>query len=782
MSSLDYQAPSEPISYDYNAGTRNTRAIITTKWGRGGYLPRVVQRIQNYYVDTSLDNDADPWTLEIGDPTGIYLDTLQRDSEVRVEIFGVGSTAVSLPLLTGIADEVDYGDDGILRFLGRDFSSVAIDSTVEPGQYRKFQAWRLVDQQAREIGFKRTMLAKSGPNGPIIKKLQVTDGSESYWEFWHRMYRKEQMWIWTQPDATLVAGQLNYESPASYYFGTARAKDPKNIARQYIPVERLEIKKSTQARLGEVWVFGHKGDNGFLVKQADPTTRGWIKRPRKIMLDTESHTRKAALKTAWEEIFETKVGALEYTLTIPDPGFTVQQNRIAILNLVDPDIHGEFFVVGIRSQVSDQGFVQEIRLRERQYAISRRVPQDLKLKSSSEPSQGTQDSGFAAGIASVGNMPDSWGTFFVKAANKFHGPWDYNLFLAVLLAICEQETNFFNERANGGPGGDHHEWEPPPKIGQAHGSHGESVSSVTQLNQWKERFANEPGDGFVSSTFAVGPMQLYSLGYKQYADDLMRANYRDEFQGGRWHPEHNIMAGAYALRDKLKTAVGDSGRDIDMWAGVSYYGHHYAGESPTLVPTRYAVSVKNKVYNDPGYLQQVKDQRKQAADASKQPQDSGAFDTGNAPQGGFHNSEAQLAKLTHLRLADSSVDCAHVNYILLKRINALAASDGRNITITSGFRYTGTPIDGPGAAPNGHDTQWYLWKRYVNSGYSDAYIAAKPGTSNHEKGEACDCIIGGIPVGTAFSSAKLATFGIHASVLEKRNTDAVHITRIGIEG
>lgn len=781
MSNLDYTSPTEPKPYDYTAWTKNVRAVITSRWNKSGYTPKIVRGIENFYIDTSLDNDADPWQIEIGDPNGDFLECLERNNEVRMQIFGIGATARSLPTLKGFADDVSYGDDGIMRFTGRDYTSLAIDSTVPPGKYRKFQAYRLVNSQAREIGFSRTMLSKNGPNGPIIRKLQVTDGSESYWEFWHRIYRKEQMWIWAESDSTLVASKLNYEAPVAYYFGQARKKDSRHIASQYIPIERLEIRSSKQNRFGEVWVYGHKGDNGFLVKTSDPTTSGWIKRPRKIMLDTEAHTAHAAMKTAWEEIFESKVGAVEYSVTIPDPGFPIKQNQTAFLNLREPDISGEFFVVGVRRQAGPDGYLQEIRLRERQYAISRRVPQDPKLKSSNQPSQGTQDAGFGSGIAAVANMDESWGPWFVKAANTFHGPWDYNLFLATLIAIADQETGgaFANIRANGGPGGDHWPWEPPPTQAQTRGSHGEGGSSALNLEEWRQRYANEAGDGYVSHDFAVGPMQLYSIGYKHFADDLLQKNFRDEFQGGRWHPQHNIMAGAYALRDKLKAAVADSGRDIDMWAGVSYYGHHYANENPSTVPTRYAVSVKNKVFNDPGYLAQVKDARQQALDTSKTA-DMSATDPGDArnASGNFNNSPAQLQRLTRLTPISHNTDLTRVNYLLLSRLNALGVASGKQITITSGFRYTGTPIDGPGAAPNGDDTQWYLYNRYRQSGFNVNFIAAKPGNSNHEKGEACDCTVNGIAIANAFSPAILASYGLNCTV----SGDPVHCTRVGVTG
>lgn len=716
-----------------------------------------IPKLESYYVDTALDNDADTWTCDIGDPHGQYLEMLDRNSEVRVQLFGVGTEGQSY-LMTGISDEVSYDEQGTITLTGRDLSSLATDSIISPKQFRHVRAHAIVDQQARELGFKQTALA----HAKQVKKVQFTDGSESYWEFWYRLYRKEQMWLWCEPNGILVANKLNYDAQTTYFFGSPKENDSQYLKRVYIPVERAEIHKSTQARVAEVWVYGHKGDNGFLSIAKDPTMNGWIKRPRKIMLDTESHTTKGAQKTGWEEIFEGKVGSVEIRLTIPDPGFMIRQNRVAHVRIPEIGFEGTFFVVGVRAQGGPNGFLQEVRLREKQYSISRRVPADPKLNTHT-PGQAT---GLGAALAGIGgNMPESWGQYFVKAAKEFHGPWDYNLFLATLLAIADRETggSFQNERQNGGPGGDHYEWTPPPTENVIAGSHGTEGQPATALENWKQRFANESGDGYISFEAGVGPMQLTDRGLKHQADDHFKPGNRDEFQGGRWHPEHNIWVAAKYLRSCLQGTVRDSGRDIDMWMGVMAYNRGVQGALDYFAahnqPSEYAISVKNKVYNDPGYLPSVKTARDTAVENANA--DPGDF---VSPSPGRTNDPASIDRLTWIRRENSSVDLGHVDYRLLNSLNSLGAHRSQIITVTSGWR--------------SYKEQEALYNRYRLSGFNNAYIAAKPGTSNHEFGKATDCVIGGTAIGTAIPAWELALFDLHCPV----SGDPVHTTLREVSG
>jgi prophage tail gpP-like protein len=773
---------------DLHPSIDKVRAVVTTKWGKSGYRPLVIHSIESYYVDTALDNDADLWTITIGDPYGEFLDMLKRDSEVRVQLFGAGKGG-AIFLMTGIADEVEYDETGTIVITGRDLSSLAIDSTCPPHRYEQTKAWSIVEKQAKEIGFRHTKLAR----GNMVKKVQNTDGNETYWEFWYRLYRKEKMWVWTEPTGVLVADKLDYGNRATYHFGTPKKSEPRITQALYIPVERVDIRKTTQSRVWEVWVYFQRGDNGDRIIARDPQMDHWIKKPRRILQDTEARTTKSAQKLAWNEIFEGKVGSIELKLTIPDPGFPIKPNRTAIVRIPEIGIVGDFFVVGARYQGGPEGFVQEIRLREKQYSLSRRVPADPKLPDT-EPRSESTISDLANDLSMIASdMPEKWGQYFVDAAKNFHGPWDYTLFLATLLGICDEESGFQNKRQDGGPGGNNIEWYPwnaestgPPTNAfttNALGQPGPLTTPTPKRNvpidtngrskdEWEEIFANEPGR-YTNKDWSVGPMQLKALADRRAADEHMLSpesspatateidaylkrkgspiaghgstfvsagvtwnvdprlmvaiagaetsfgtdpkaandvahfnawgygphnqftswdnaintitsdlgrNYInagkttvaligatwapggaandptdlnsnwvnntsgflraldgdpddvtnpkptgprpqtpvrwDEYAGGRWHPQHNIWIAAEMLAGFLKKMVGDSGRDIDMWAGVSAYGHHNADENAATVPTRYAVRVKNRVFNDPGYLAGIKDSISQSRETA----------------------------------------------------------------------------------------------------------------------------------------------------------------------
>lgn len=739
----------------------NVRAVITTRWGNRAYQPRVIRNIESYTIDTALDTDADTWSIEIGDPYGDLVDMLRRDAEVQMQLFGIGAGPAYM--MTGIADEVEFSDEGVWTVTGRDLSALAMDSTIEPQQLRYVRAWAVVDQQAKAIGFQRTDLAK----GQMIRKMQHTDGSESYWEFWYRLYRKEKMWIWTEPNGMLVARELDYGSDPVYFLGSPKADDPAHIKRQHIPVEQISVRKSTQARVHEVWVFAHKGKTGFHEIAIDPTMQAWKKKPRKILLDADAHTPNAARKTGWDEIFESKVGEIEYTITIPDPGFMLKQNKIARLRVPQLNLVGDFFVVGVQAQAGTSGVMQQIRLRQRQMALTRRIPSEPKALGVGAPDKDTVTTELGTQVLAGAEVPDGWGNWFVNAANEFHGVWDFNLFLACLLGICRKETNFQNERENGGPGGDHITWRHPPKVV------GPNVFTVGTLADWKRDFANELGDGYVTKEFGVGPMQLTYRPIKWYADDHFKDNFRDEFQGGRWSPEHNIWAGAKYFRECLKGIVQDSGHDDDIWMGVMAYNMGVKNASEYFNAHKrlssYAQAVRGYVNTDPGYLATIKTARDTAIkNAAATATASDKYDQPPAPNPGHVNSPQALESLANLKPESSSVDLAHVDWRLLTSVNALGAAIGKVIQVSNngGFR--------------SREDQQSAWD---NSGHNPLE-AADPNrtTSNHQIGEALDCTIDGKAIGLVVSASMLEKYGLHCSVYLKNGTDPVHVTRLAVWG
>lgn len=629
-----------------NADVTTVRAIITTRWKGDAYRPLHADTVESYYVDTALDNDADTWTFDLGDPNGIYLPMLKRDNEVRVQLYGVGQKAQYL--MTGIADEVDFMEStGIWTLTGRDLSALAVDSTPLPHRWAKARAWSIVKSQALDIGFKQTALSHTG----IVKKTQYTDGSESYWDFWYRLYRQEKMWLWTTPTGILVGSKLAYGKDPVYFLGDARDGDSDARKHLIIPVIEASLTKTTQGRLEEVVVYGQRGNTGFNISAKDPTMHKWVKKPRKVMLDTSSRTANNAKKAAWEEIFEGKVGSIELKITIPDPGFVLQQNKVCRLYLEEIDLFGTYFVVGTRVQGGPDGFVQEIRLRELEYAVSARVPTAPKLNIG-DGSSGGSSAGKA--LESVGGVPSGWGDFFVKAAKKYHNNMDYSLFLACLLGICHVETGFQNERENGAPvGGNGNIWHPfkpshtvpivpPPPPGIVSSPVPPPTASVqNDKRKWEEKFVNEQGSFGLTRQYGVGPMQLTTLGLKQSADDLLKAGHRNQYDGGRWHPEHNIMIAARTLANDVQATRAT--RDVDIWIAVDAYNRgaqgalDYFRNAGTVSP--YAQAVRKAVNSDPGYLAQVKSAIQNSKDAQVGAQDGWTSPKLDHDVFGYHNGQ-----------------------------------------------------------------------------------------------------------------------------------------------
>lgn len=555
------------------------RAEITSKFARSGYVPIRTVDAESFMVDSAMDTDTDSWNLSIGDIDRDFRATLRRDSEVRVSIFALNEGRIQ-NLHMGFADEITLDESNTLAFTGRDITAVAVDSQRPPGNFNLTRPHVFVANDARALRIgDRLRLTKAAP----FKKFAV-DGSESYWETWYRLYRKRRMWIWAEPDGTINAGNLNYNANPSYFFGGKPGNYGKLQRQGWVPVERVEVRSNKQQRVWEVYVVGNRGDISFVANARDRTIRDWVKRRQVIIRSSTANNPAEARVEAWEELFESKVGAVEIKLTIADPGYIVRQNRIARVDISEIGLKGDFYVVGVRIFASPSGgLYQEVRLRERNYAISKRVPDDPRVEETpSEEIQGT-----TGGVAD--NLGVRWKNYFVEAANKHSGPWPYSLFLGVLLAICEQESNFTNRR-----GGGTIEWP-----GTSNGRPPSMMTAPAAFKKFAATFANDPRYGRVSRIYAVGPMQLYSEGYKDNADRLAGLT-NDELGGGRWYPRYNIIAGAQALRDKLKTsgaeaALGRGGSAESLiWEGVADYGHLFPGETERKSTGRYAREVKTR--------------------------------------------------------------------------------------------------------------------------------------------------------------------------------------------
>jgi prophage tail gpP-like protein len=545
----------------------DARAAITTKQGKT-YRPVNFETLDSFFIDTALDNDTDTFNITLGDPDHILKPALSRNNEVRCDIFAVDEKRLH-GLHLGFADEVSLNEENMLTIDGRDISSVAVDSQVPPGRWNRIPPHRLVAKQARKLKIGNNLhLAKVEP-----LKTVVSDGTESYWEMWYRIYRHRGKWMWTEPDGSIWATGLNYGMKPAYHFGQGKEAF-------WTPVMSLEWRANKQQRVYESYVFGHTGKAstaaGFVAYANVPGIKDWIRRKTVISTVSEIHTKKAAHDEALEELFEAEVGAVEIKLLVAYSGKIIRQNRMALVNLPSVGLKGLWFVVGSKIVGDlDQGLYQEVRLREKKFAISKRKPTDPDLTAGS----GGDLENSPTGVKIAGAR---WSAAFIEAANKWHGPWPYAVFLGVLLAICDQETGFRNERRGG-----HVEW-PGTKSGDPPKSFVD-----TGFPTFQNTFANERRKGKVNEDYAVGPMQLLSQGYKDWADEIGSNPYgmiHDELYGNRWNERSNIIAAARALRDKLKSpaAGGEKITTEDfIWQGVGNYGEG----------SKYADEVKKR-YND----------------------------------------------------------------------------------------------------------------------------------------------------------------------------------------
>lgn len=577
------------------------KVVITTKWSGTAYKSVTIRRVESYSVSSQLDSDADPWQIEIGNPDKDLNPTLARDNEVRVQVYGAGPTG-NVPLLSGITDDVSYSEQGTLILSGRDMSCIAVDSDHFPFIYRGMSPTKIIQMEAQAIKCANKFQITKIVGGPL---QQFTDGSEKYWEFWYRMVRKDGMWIWMLADGTLVISKLNYNDPPVYRFISGTAKNSGNDG---IMVESVNWHKSTQTRIGKLGIEWRTQNTTATGKPSlsmfeDVTNRDWLKRPNKIIQDKHVTSQQSAYKSAVEELFETRVGAIEISLTVQDPGFMIRQNRMATVDIPEMGLKGDWFVVGSTVHGDTNGFLQEVRLREKKFAISKRVPDDPVWQKDTTDTSGNagEPSGkAAAAIFKQMNGHNDWWDCYVAAAQKWHGAYDWMLFMATLLAITDHETGFTNERSLQTGDGKGNHGTPPGKGHRVW----EDIRPATpqELATFHEDFSNEGGDGYLPRGWncAVGPMQLFDTNIKQEAD-TMGGGAVDEFFGNRWNPCDNIMAAAHLLITKARTVSTTGASQADLWAGVCRYGGFSNPDCP------YGKDIAHRVLVDPNWLQLVQD-------------------------------------------------------------------------------------------------------------------------------------------------------------------------------
>jgi cell wall-associated NlpC family hydrolase/prophage tail gpP-like protein len=473
-----------------------------------------------------------------------------------------------VPIFTGIADQVTFtNDDYLLSITGRDMSALATDSDAPAGRWRHVKPAKFIGQRAHQLGLTDQYITKMAEIGRLS-----TDASETEWSFWYRIVRTKGFFMWTGPLGALYIDHLNYNDAPKYMFGFP---PPGKSTTGWTPVESVAVRSNKQGRKATVWVYGEDAKTGrpFYSSAIDPNIKSWKRKPLSIVTSTIAKSNADAQAEAKEEIFESIVGAFEIELTIHDTAQVIAQNRNARLNLPGDMAHlnGIYFVTGVTRIGGADGFRQIVRLRERGFAISKRVPQPPS-KDVKDPADAKVPSSVAAALSGEAE----WAQSFVNAAREFGVPagWDLAVFLGTLLAICQIETAFRNVRYNG-------DWQWQPYDVFTEDARNLNVEREADLQiKYQGLFANAPNSpgnpyNFDGQGAAVGPMQLLSKTYKDWADTYGWNGVPDhgELEGGRWNPDSNIRAAARALVEKLNIPPkADPTNPDTIWIGVARYG------------------------------------------------------------------------------------------------------------------------------------------------------------------------------------------------------------------
>lgn len=536
-----------------------------------------------------MDNDVDAFSIDIGDPDNALALLLDRDTEVRSAIFLQDSRLVLTQQFTGVADTTTKtSDDMTLSIVGRDFSSIAL-SDAKPGKFKQMKPKQFITDRAKKLGMPIARIAPMSEIG-----LLATDGSETEWALWYRIARKKGMWMWTLPTGGLVIDKLHYSINPSYFFGHPMPNTPSG----WLMPSQVTITKSTVGRVGEVWVYGEdqKTNLGFASRQIDPHIKSWKRLPLRILTSQTAKSISDASDEAKIEVFESIVGSYEIELVFQDTGQLVNQDSMVRLNIPELEIEGLFYVVGVRKQGGMDGMQQVVRVRQKGFALSKRVPDDPKLKKSAD-AQAVPGS-VAAALSSIGDGQGvRWAESFVRAAREFGSAkgWDLSVFLGVLLAVAQKEGGGFRNVREGGD----YEWQPYEQFQNDPRNSTPQRDAVT-YRKYETMFANKQKNPdnprYPASESGVGPMQLTTPIYKTWADQYGwngKAS-ADEFAGGRWNPDSNIRAGARALADKLAIPPQANPNDPNtIWIGV----RRYHGSPDSAENDAYMKDVKQRYDN-----------------------------------------------------------------------------------------------------------------------------------------------------------------------------------------
>ena len=311
-----------------------------------------INRMSEYNVETSLDIPADYFNIIIENPVdnkgfGLNADVFNPNDTFKIsENYGI--------ILNGVADDTDeYWDEGgsKIELSGRDISMLLLENDAEPRTYNKLKLSAFINKIAGPYGFKAKVNSKYDK---VINKIVVEVG-DSEWDCIFRETKKLDMWLWCEPDGTLVADKLNYSGAPSYKFSND------------LSIDAIRIKKFSKKKRGadiknEVWVRG-QGKKAFTAKYKDNdlTNKGYKR--RMIIEDGEAKNIKDGQDKGKKLVQERKRGSFEIELTI-NGKHEVKTNKTAYVKDKVTKTEGTFFIVGVRDKKNDNiGHEKIIRLR-----------------------------------------------------------------------------------------------------------------------------------------------------------------------------------------------------------------------------------------------------------------------------------------------------------------------------------------------------------------------------------------------------------------------------------
>lgn len=311
-----------------------------------------INRMSEYDVETSLDIPADYFNIIIENPIddrgyGINADIFNPNDTFRIsEHYGV--------ILNGVSDDVDeFWDENSskIEISGRDISMLLLENDAEPRTYNKLKLSAFINKIAGPYGFKARVNSKYDK---VINKIVVEVG-DSEWDTLFRETKKLGMWLWCEPDGTLVADKLNYSEKPSYKFSND------------LGIEAIRMKKFSKKKRGadiknEVWVRGH-GNKAFTAKYKDKDLSSKGYKRRMIIEDGEAKNISKGQEIAKRHVQERKRGSFEIELTIHGK-HEVKTNKTAYVKDKVTKTEGTFFIVGVRDKKNDNiGHEKVIRLR-----------------------------------------------------------------------------------------------------------------------------------------------------------------------------------------------------------------------------------------------------------------------------------------------------------------------------------------------------------------------------------------------------------------------------------